>query len=167
MMKDSGPMRALGFSILVASLVASFGWLAYPLYVIRPFRQQGARELAIALSAIQTRPVVDAICVVLALAGLACYWRAQPRRSRRNLAAAGALAVGAFAALSQVNVYELMFHPDTHPIFAAARQTKVDGDDKVLAVKLGGSARAYPIRTIAYHHIINDVVGQVPIVATY
>ena len=166
-MEDSGPRKAIGFWILVASLVTSFAWLAYPLYVIRPFRHQGARELAAALSAIQTRPAVDVICVVLALAGLACYWRAQPRRSRRILAAVGTLAVGAFAALSQVNVYELMFHPDTHPLFAAARQIKVDADDKVLAVKLGGSARAYPIRTIAYHHIINDVVGQVPIVATY
>jgi len=161
------PRKAIGFWILVASLVTSFAGLAYPLYVIRPFRHQGAYELAAALSVIEIRPLVEAICVVLAVAGLACYWRAQPPRSRRILAAVGALAVGAFAALSQVNVYELMFHPDAHPLFAAAQQTKVDPDDKVLAVKLGGSARAYPIRTMGYHHIINDVVGHVPIVATY
>jgi len=166
-MADSRPMKAAGFWILVASLVTSFAGLAYPLYVIRPFRHQGARELAAALWVIQVRPLVEGICVALALAGLALYWRFQARRSRRILAAVGALAVGAFAALSQVNVYELMFHPDTHPLFVPARQTKVDPDDKVLAVKLKGSARAYPIRTMGYHHIINDVVGQVPIVATY
>ena len=166
-MEDSGPMKAIGFGTLVASLVTSFAGFAYPLYVIRPFRHQGARELAAALLVIQIRPLVEVTCVLLAVAGLAIYWRVQPRRSRRILAAVGALAVGAFAALSQVNVYELMFHPDTHPLFALARQTKVDPDDKVLAVKLGGSARAYPIRTMGYHHIINDVVGQVPIVATY
>ena len=66
-----------------------------------------------------------------------------------------------------MNVYELMFHPDTQPLFASIQQTKLDSDDMVLAVKLGGAARAYPIRSIAYHHIINDVVGQQPIVATY
>jgi Protein of unknown function (DUF3179) len=60
-----------------------------------------------------------------------------------------------------------MFHPDAHPLFAAVQQVKIDPDDKVLAVNLSGSARAYPIRTIAYHHIINDVVGGVPIVTTY
>ena len=166
-MQGSGPGKAVGFWILVASLVASFAGLAYPLYVIRPFRHQGARELAAALSVIQARPLVEVICVVFAVAGLACYWRAEARRSRRILAAIGTFTVCAFAALSQVNVYELMFHPDTHPLFAAARQTKIDPDDKVLAVKLGGSARAYPIRTMGYHHMINDVVGQVPIVATY
>jgi hypothetical protein len=37
----------------------------------------------------------------------------------------------------------------------------------VLAVKLDGMARAYPIRSMGYHHVINDVVGQEPIVATY
>jgi hypothetical protein len=34
-------------------------------------------------------------------------------------------------------------------------------------VKLGGESRAYPVRMMAYHHIVNDVVGGVPIVATY
>ena len=161
------PRKAIGFWILVASLVTSFAGLVYPLYVIRPFRHQGVRELAAALVVIQVRPLAEVICVVLAFSGLAFYWRAQPRRWRRILAAVGALAVGAFAGLSQVNVYELMFHPDTHPLFASVQQTKVDPDDKVLTVKLGGSARAYPIRTMGYHHIVNDVVGQVPIVATY
>jgi len=166
-MEGSRPMKAVGFWVLMASLVTSFAGLAYPLYVIRPFRHQGARELAAALLVIQIRPLVEVMCVVLAVAGLACYWGAQRRRLRRILAAVGALAVGAFASLSQVNVYELMFHPDTDPLFAVAQQIKVDPDDKVLAVKLGGSARAYPIRTMGYHHIINDVVGHVPIVATY
>ncbi len=37
----------------------------------------------------------------------------------------------------------------------------------VMAVHLGGEARAYPIRIVSYHHIVNDVVGGLPIVATY
>jgi hypothetical protein len=60
-----------------------------------------------------------------------------------------------------------MFHPDTHPLFVPIQQVTVDPDDMVLAVKLGGMARAYPIRSMGYHHVINDVVGKEPIVATY
>ena len=43
----------------------------------------------------------------------------------------------------------------------------MDADDKVLAVKVGQHARAYPIRTMGYHHIVNDTVGGVPIAVTY
>ena len=158
--------RAYSWS-LITLLVVSAACLAYPLYVIRPFRRQGPRELAAALAVIQIRSLVEGVCVVLALAGLAWCWRLELGRRQRILATVGTVFVCAFAVLSHVNVYELMFHPDTHPLFASVQQVKIDPDDKLLAVKLGGTARAYPIRTIAYHHIINDVVGGVPIIATY
>jgi hypothetical protein len=32
---------------------------------------------------------------------------------------------------------------------------------------LGSAARAYPIRGMSYHHVINDELNHVPIVATY
>jgi hypothetical protein len=37
----------------------------------------------------------------------------------------------------------------------------------ILAVRYSNDARAYPIREMAYHHILNDVVGGVPIAVTY
>jgi Protein of unknown function (DUF3179) len=166
-MEGSPLKKRACLSVVIASLVASFACLAYPIYVIRPFRYQGPRELAAALAIIQVRPSVEGVCFVLALVGLAWYWQIERRRRQRILASVGAAFVCAFAVLSHVNIFELMFHPDSRPTFAAAQQVKVDADDKVLAVKLGGDARAYPIRTIAYHHIINDVVGGVPIVTTY
>jgi hypothetical protein len=79
----------------------------------------------------------------------------------------GAAFVCVLAGLARVNVYELMFHPVDHPEFAAATEVKLDKDDKLIAVKIGGSARAYPIRTMGYHHIVNDLVGGAPLVATY
>jgi hypothetical protein len=166
-MAGSRRQKLACFYLLIGLLVVAFACLAYPIYVIRPFRHQGPRELAVALRVIQMRPLVEGICAVLALAGLAWYWQMESRRRQRVMATVGTLFVCVFAVLSHVNMYELMFHPDTHPAFAAVQQVKIDSDDKVLAVKLGGSSRAYPIRTIAYHHIINDVVGGVPIVTTY
>jgi len=60
-----------------------------------------------------------------------------------------------------------MFHPSGRPTFSAAGQAKLDGDEMVIAVKVGRSARAYPIRSMSYHHVVNDVLDGVPIVATY
>jgi hypothetical protein len=162
-----GHKTAVYSGLLIASFAAALVCLVYPIYVIRPFRYQGPRELALALELIQVRTLVEILCVACALLALVFYRRIETRRARRNLGLAGAVLVCVFAVLSRVNVYELMFHPDSRPRFGRAAQSKADRDDMVLAVKLDGSARAYPIRSIAYHHIINDTVGGVPIVATY
>jgi hypothetical protein len=37
----------------------------------------------------------------------------------------------------------------------------------VLAIRYGDDARAYPVREMAYHHIVNDVVEGVPVAVTY
>ena len=71
------------------------------------------------------------------------------------------------ALLCRINIYELMFHPFERPSFSTAGQVKLDGDEKVISVSGGKVARAYPIRVISYHHVINDDLAGVPIVATY
>jgi len=141
--------------------------VVYPVYVIRPFRAQGAQELSVALVVSRFRPAITVIGAAAALAWLPWYWRAQPGRWRRALAIAGAAFVCILAALARVNIYELMFHPIDRASFAAAQQAKLDKDEKVIAVKIGARARAYPIRSLSYHHIINDVLDRTAIVATY
>jgi hypothetical protein len=37
----------------------------------------------------------------------------------------------------------------------------------VIAVEIAGDAVAYPVRQMAYHHLVNDVVGGRPVVSTY
>ena len=95
------------------------------------------------------------------------YWRVRTRIWPRLLLTVGAALVCVLAALARVNIYELMFHHLDHPEFAAASEAQLDKDDKLIVVKIGGSARAYPIRTMGYHHVVNDVVGGTAIVATY
>jgi hypothetical protein len=153
--------------LLLACLVMAAFSVIYPIYVIRPFRPQGARELAAALVVSRFRALVAAVCAVAALGAVVGYWRAQAGKWWRALVVAGAGFVCLFAFLARVNIYELMFHPVDHPAFAAAAEVKLDKDDKLIVVKIGGSARAYPIRTMGYHHIVNDVVGGTALVATY
>jgi len=159
--------RRICLSVLLACVALSLICVVYPIYVIRPFRAQGARELAVALVVMQFRSAATVVSAVGALAALVCYWRAQPRRWRRAFATLGAAFVCVLAALARVNIYELMFHPDDRPTFADASRTKLDKDEKVIAIKIGVAARAYPIRNISYHHVINDVLDKVAIVATY
>jgi hypothetical protein len=160
-------MKQISIAVLLGCLALSLICVVYPLYVIWPFRAQGARELAVALGVIEWRSAATLVSCAAALAALVVYWRVQPRRWPRAFAAAGAAFVCVLAALARVNIYELMFHPDDRPSFAAASRTKLDNDEKVIAVKIGAAARAYPIRNISYHHVINDLLDKVAIVATY
>jgi hypothetical protein len=152
---------------ILVSLAISFAFLAYPFYVIRPFRHQGQRELAIALQMIHLRPGIEMLCAVTALLAGILYWRAQPTLTRKIGATFAVLLVFLFTGVSRINMFEIMFKPMGHPNFSAASDSKLDGGEMVMAVRLGGEARAYPIRIVSYHHIVNDVVGGLPIVATY
>ena len=153
--------------LILGCIALSVFCLAYPIYVIRPFRPQGPGELALALFVMQVRPYAAVACLIVTMVAIAKYWRLQPRLWRRIGATAAALAVPAAAVLARVNVYELMFYPMGAPVHISVAEANLDKDEKVLAVQMNGTARAYPVRSLAYHHIANDVVGGVPITATY
>jgi hypothetical protein len=155
--------------VIVACLLVSLFCLAYPIYVIRPFRHQGVTELSVALLVMRIRGVVTAACVVLAIVTTVRAWRepSLPRRRRRIGAIAGVVGVCTFTALSHVNIYEVMFHPLGAPAFESAAESKLDKGEKLITIEVNGAARAYPIRGMSYHHIVNDSVGGVPIAATY
>jgi hypothetical protein len=152
---------------LMASLAVALFFLGYPDYVIRPQRHQGARELQAALTILRFQHVAELLCAAVALVALLMYLRSAPRRASLIGAIAAAVIVLVSAALSRVNIYEVMFHPAGAPAFASVRESKLNGSERVLAVAANSDARGYPIRAIAYHHIVNDVAGGVPIVVTY
>ena len=167
-MTNRAPRNRLTFTlVLLACLAVSLFCVVYPIYVIRPFRHQGAGELAVALVVTRFRAVITVISAMAAIAALIAYWRGRPPMWRLVLQTAGALLVVVLAFLARVNVYELMFHPVIHASFTAAPEVKLDGAEKVITVRIGGQARAYPIRVMSYHHLLNDIVGGVAIVATY
>ena len=160
-MSRSIPIRNAWF-ILDTLLIVSIGLLVYPMVVIQPFRAQGEKELKIALWLVQWRGHFEGLAAFGAIATLMFF-----RRRLSAWAYAPALLICAAAVMARVNVFEMMFHRYDKPAFAKAADAKVEADDKVLAILVNGQARAYPIRTIAYHHIINDEVGGQPVVATY
>src|ERR1700733_108030 len=96
---------------LMASLAGALFFLGYPLYVIRPQRHQGARELQAALTVLRFQHVAELVFAAVALVALLMYLRSGPRRASLIGAIAAAVTVLASAALSRVNIFEVMFHP--------------------------------------------------------
>ncbi len=159
--------RRFCWIVLIILALLSFVSFAFPMYVIRPFRHQGSSELAAALVVRRWGPAVATACGIASMALVAFLWD-DLRWWKSRLAIIGAAGFTClFAVLAHVNVYELMFHPAGNPGFTPAAQSQVETDDMVLVVKVNGESRAYPIRTMGYHHIVNDWVGGVPIAATY
>jgi Protein of unknown function (DUF3179) len=158
--------RTLWLTLAALCLIA-FACFAFPMYVIRPFRAQGARELSLALIVRAWGPWLAPLSAIASLSLVILFWKQRTRVWGRLGAVVVFLLTAGFAALSRVNVYELMFHPVPSPGFVEADKAHVDSDDMVLAVSLASEPRAYPIRTMGYHHIVNDWVGGQPIVATY
>jgi hypothetical protein len=90
--------------VLAVCLMVAFIAFAYPMYVIRPFRTEGATELAIAGG------------VVAVLVGL----------RKRVLPVIAAVLTVAFAVLSNINVFEITFHRIDPEIMRASADAVID-----------------------------------------
>ena len=54
------------------------------------------------------------------------------------------------------------------PVFTTADEVDfLTRDEPVLAVEVGGVARAYPVQVVIWHEIVNDTVGGTPVAVTY
>src|SRR6056297_4263449 len=50
----------------------------------------------------------------------------------------------------------------------AAQEARIAGNEPVMVVKIGGAtARAYPIRYLTWHEIVNDTIDGVPVAVTF
>lgn len=140
--------------------------LVYPLSIIQPFKHQDAQALQRALLVFRIAPLSALIVAVVAVVVLILGWRFLGKRARIACSLLFVLTCAA-AVLVRVNPYEQMFHPAGTPQFIAIRTAKLDSRDMLTVVALNGDARGYPIREMGYHHVVNDYVGGIPIVATY
>jgi hypothetical protein len=154
-------------SCLFLAGLASLALALYPIYVIRPFREQKPLALQRALWVTLHDKAILFFLFVLITACALFTWRRAGGVARILLAPAMGIALIA-AVAAWVNPYEqLMFHAFGEPRYVTIQQAGVDPKDMVIAVTMGGESRAYPIREMGYHHIVNDRLHQLPIVVTY
>jgi uncharacterized protein DUF3179 len=149
----------------VSVLAGLFLFLA-PALIIRPFKFQSSRALNFAMVVRQHAPIWSLIVAAVAVVLAVILWH-RVSLWKRILVGTAACLVVISAAMTRVDYFEWMFHPVLVPGFEAADHAKLDSSEMVLAVRFGSDARAYPIRAMAYHHILNDIVGGVPVAVTY
>jgi hypothetical protein len=163
------PGRKNAFSLATIfglSVFAGLFLFLVPALILRPFKFQSSRALSFAMVVRQHAPIwsliIAAVAVVLAV--ILWHWVSL---WKRILVGTAACLVVISAAMTRVDYFEWMFHPVRVPGLEAADHAKLDSSEMVLAVRFGSDARAYPIRAMAYHHILNDIVGGVPVAVTY
>ena len=144
--------------ILFTLVVVNLALILAPLMVVIPFIQQTPAMLAIAYAAARAAPAISAGSAVAAAVLLVRSWKAVP--------ALGLLL--ACAVLSRVNYLEWVFAPAGSPQTAEIGEFhEVRDGDMVIGVVIGGQSRAYPVRYLAHHHMLNDTLGATALLPTY
>jgi hypothetical protein len=144
----------------------SFGLFLVPAFVIRPFTHQSESGLRLAIAVKRVAPLLTVASLVGILALGWRLWRGSSRLLRTGIVTALVLSA-ASAVMVRQNYFEWMFNPIKAAGFVSPSDVKLGDKEMVMAVRIGQEARAYPIVQMAYHHILNDTVADVPIVVTY
>jgi uncharacterized membrane protein YhaH (DUF805 family) len=157
--------RLLWFLLLIIAAIA-LAVVLIPAMVIQPFRPQSPRGLELSFALKRIAPVLTIVTLIACLALIIKLWRgARWSRIALILLMIPAMLSAWFA---RQNHFEWMFNPLAKAGYVTVNAaTFVADSDLVMAVAHNGEAAAFPIRQLAYHHLVQDTVGGVPIVVTY
>jgi Protein of unknown function (DUF3179) len=159
--------RKLAWIILLVLAIAVVAIVLIPVFQIMPFKAQTPRIMAVAYLMRRWSPLLTVLASVVILTLTIVLW---PRGRWWGRALLVILLLPVFGAtwLARQNHFEWMFNPLANPAYAKSAEASFINDaDRVMAVTIGNESVAYPIRLMAYHHLVADTVGGVPIVATY
>ncbi len=164
---SSGRRRKLAWVVLLLATAGVLAIVIAPVFIILPFRAQTPDGLRLALTLRQWSPIAALAASILVLLLMVFLWRGSRWWRKTLLVLAFSLTLPPVWFARQ-NHFEWMFNPLSNPSYARASEADfIDSADYVIAVERNGDAAAYPIRQMAYHHVVHDVVGGVPIVVTY
>lgn len=141
--------------------------IAIPVFVIMPFRSQSESGVALSYALRRWAPVFTTIALVMGW--VLGVWLVRTGAGwRRALPVLPLALLTASAWFARQNHFEWMFAPLPDAGYVRAADADfVEPEDLVIGVVVNGEAVAYPVNQLAYHHVVNDSVGGVPIVATY
>jgi hypothetical protein len=160
--------RIAAWIALAAALVLSLALVLTPMGLIQPFRAQTPQAVHLSYLLRVRSPSLTLALFLAAIEPAAVLLPRLRRCYGRGGLTAIVLLLGASAWLARQNHFEWMFHTIAAPRFAGMDGAHdLKDDDLVLGVSLDGAARAYPVRALAYHHVLNDEVGDRAVVATY
>lgn len=153
-------MRAIFFVSL--ALLCAFEVLA--VYFIMPMPGSQRHEtLALAYALFNSRWVVRVALGVAIAVSVAPAWRG----GRVVTAIAAVVTVVVVGAMNFMLSADAMFHPPRVVAFEGRATNHVDEAAVVMGVEQGGVFKAYPVRFLAYHHQVADLVGTQRVLVTY
>jgi len=154
--------------ILILIMAVALATVALPVWIIQPFRPQSQRGLEISYALRRWSPVLTIISLALGIMLLLWLWRVSRGWWRKALLVVIVIPLLAATWFARQNHFEWMFNPLANATYAKASAAQfVNDNDIVMSVENNGEAAAYPIRLMAYHHLVQDTVGGTPIVGTY
>jgi hypothetical protein len=165
-MQPTPEHRPFTWFLFTASALTAIGLFVVPAFIIRPFGHQTPAALALAMALRERAPWGTLAAALVCLAIASVLW-VTVSKGRKIVLLSVMVLVAFCAVMSRLNYFESMFHPVDSPQFESASASKLDKGEMILAVRYGSDARAYPIREMAYHHVLNDVVAGVPVAVTY
>lgn len=167
-MATAPSIRKLLWILLLGITLAAFAVVFLPVWIIQPFKPQSARGVELSYMLRRVSPWITLIALAVGLFLMVKLWRGSRRWWKKALLAVILIPLLASTWFARQNHFEWMFNPLANASYAKTSDAGfVAEDDIVLAVKINGEAAAYPVRLMAYHHLVEDVVGGTPIVATY
>ena len=159
--------RKASWLALVVITVIAFAIVAAPVWLIQPFSPQTARGVSVSYTLRRWSPLITALSLACAVFLVAQVWRGS-RWWKKAFLVILFIPLLASTWFARQNHFEWMFNPLPNPSYAGVSDADfIDKADYVIAVEMNGDAAAYPIRQLAYHHVVHDSVGGVPIVVTY
>jgi hypothetical protein len=165
---SSSIRRRLIWPALLGLLLLSIALVAIPVFLIQPFRPQTERALEISYLLRRWSPLVTVVMLAATFALGIWYWRHTRRWWLKALLVIVLLLSIVPAWFARQNHFEWMFNPLHNSAYVKTADAGfVRDSDMVLAVKIDNEAVAYPVRLMAYHHVVSDTVGGTPICATY
>jgi hypothetical protein len=161
------PWRKIGWLGLLIIVLLALAIVVAPVFIIQPFKPQTQRGIAVSYALRSWSPYLTVAALIIGFVLVGWLWSAARWFGRVALMIL-LLPLLAATWFARQNHFEWMFNPLQHAAYAKVGEASFVGDtDMVLAVTINGESAAYPVRLMAYHHVVQDVVGGTPIVATY
>jgi len=160
--------RRVEWLALIGITLVALAIVVLPVWIIQPFKPQTARGVELSYNLRRWSPLVTVLGLASAVFLVASLWRGSRRWWTKAFLLILLIPLLASTWFARQNHFEWMFNPLANAGYVKANEAAFVSDaDIVMAVDSNGEAAAYPIRQMAYHHLVQDTVGGTPIVATY
>src|SRR5215203_1714927 len=158
-------MRRLLWPLLLIAAAAAAVVVLVPTVTIHPFRPQTTQAVELSYALKRAAPAVTAIALGVTLVSALLLWGGTRLWWRRGIMLVLLAVTGLVTWFARQNHFEWMFNALPKAEYVSvpeARAFLVDAE-VVMGIDVNGTRLAYPVRQVAYHHLVNEVVGGTPL----